>query len=163
MDFFNNYKHLMKNEYLIYIYGKGINNLNIYSLLFRYKNIIGIQFNNENENGFILFGYYNSTDPKQILDIKKDGLFYNINLKNYLNLQSNIFDYEIKCIRIIEIPNPNISGLYLLSNITKNYILKNDCININTKLSLYFSYNGTIKKIIIYLNLLVYYKNQNMK
>ena len=146
INFFNNYKNFVKNEYLINIYGKGINNLNIYSLIFKYRNMIGIQFKNKEENGFILFGYYNSTDPKQILDIKKDGLFYNINLKNYLNLQSNIFDYEIKCIKINEIPNPNISGLYLFSNITKNFIQKNDCIDINTKISLYFSYNGTLKK-----------------
>ena len=145
INFFNDYKHFMKNEYLINIYGRGINNLNIYSLLFKYRNMFGLQFKNEEENGFILFGYYNSTDPKQILDIKKEGLLYNIYLENYLNLQSNIFDYKIKCIRIIDVPNPNISGLYLYSNITKNFIKPNDCIDIDTKISLYFSYNGTIK------------------
>ena len=96
--------------------------------------------------GFILLGYYNSTDPKPILNITKDGLNYNINIKNYLNLQSNIFQYEIKCIRIISVPNLNESGIYLFSNITHNYIKKNDCIDINTKISLYFSYNGILKK-----------------
>ena len=146
LNFFNNYKNFVSNEYLINIYGKGINNLNLYSLIFKYRDMLGIKFKNNEENGFILFGYYNSTDPKQILDIKKDGLFYNINLGNYLILQSNLFDYEIKCIRIIEVPNLNISGLYLYSNITKNYIQNNDCIDINTKISLYFSYNGIIKK-----------------
>ena len=146
LNFFNDYKIFMKNEYLINIYGNEINNINIYSLIFKYRNILGLQFKNEEENGFILFGYYNSTDPKQILDIKKDGLNYNINLADYLNLQSNIFDYEIKCIRIIEVPNPEESGLYLFSNVSKNYIQKNDCVNINNKISLYFSYNGTLKK-----------------
>ena len=146
LNFFNNYTNLMKNEYLINIYGKGINNLNIYSLLFKYRNMLGIQFKNNEENGFIIFGYYNSTDPKQILDVKKEGLFYNLNLENYLNLQSNIFNYEIKCVRVIEVPNPNISGIYLFSNITKNYIKKNECIDIKTKISLYFSYNGTLIK-----------------
>ena len=124
LDFFNNYKNFLSNEFLISVYGKEINNLNIYSLIFKYRNMLGLNFKNEEENGFILFGYYNSTDPKQILDIKKDGLYYNINLGNYLNLQSNIFDYEIKCIRIIDVPNIDISGLYLFSNITKNYIKK---------------------------------------
>ena len=146
LNFFNGYKHFMKNEYLINIYGKGINNSIIYSLFFKYRNMLGLQFKNEKENGFILFGYYNSTDPNQILDVKKEGLFYNIKLVNYLNLQSNLFDYEIKCIRIIEVPNINISGLYLFSNITKNFIKKNDCVDINTKITLYFSYNGTLKK-----------------
>ena len=108
--------------------------------------MIGLQFRNKNEKGFILLGYYNSTDPKQILNIKKDGLNYNITLANYLNLQSNIFEYEIKCIRIIDIPNLDESGIYLISNITKNFIQKNDCLDINTQISLYFAYNGTIKK-----------------
>jgi hypothetical protein len=124
LDFFNNYKNFLSNEFLISVNEKEINNLNIYSLIFKYRNMLGLNFKNEDENGFILFGYYNSTDPKQILDIKKDGLYYNINLGNYLNLQSNIFDYEIKCIRIIDVPNIDISGLYLFSNITKNYIKK---------------------------------------
>ena len=146
LNFFNDYKNFVKNEYLINIYGKGINNSKIYSLIFKYRNMLGLQFKNEEENGFILFGYYNSTDPKQILDVKKDGLFYNIYLENYLNIESNIFGYELKCIQIIEVPNPNTSGLYLLTNTTKNFIQKNDCIDINTKISLYFSYNGTLNK-----------------
>jgi hypothetical protein len=136
----------MINIFSIKIHGKYINNNQMYSLLFKYKDILGIHFINKNiEYGFILFGYYNSTDPKQILNLKTDGLNYNINLIDYLNLQSNVFQYEIKCIIIIEAPNIK-SGLYLISNITKNYIQKNDCIDINTKISLYFSYNGTLTK-----------------
>ena len=150
LDFFNNYKHFMGNEYLININRKGIKNSNLYSLLFKYRNMLGVNFKNENGNGFILFGYYNSTDPKQILNVKKEGLFYHINLGNYLNIQTNIFDYQIKCIRIIEVPNINTSGLYLISNITKNFIQENDCIELNTKISLYFSYNGTLTKGVYY-------------
>ena len=55
--------------------------------------MLGLQFKNEKKNGFVLFGYYNSTDPKQILDVKKDGVFYYIYLENYLNIESNIFGY----------------------------------------------------------------------
>ena len=146
LNFFNNYDHYIANELIVNIYGNEINNLHIYSLIFKYRNMIGLQFRNKNEKGFILLGYYNSTDPKQILNIKKDGLNYNITLANYLNLQSNIFEYEIKCIRIIDIPNLDESGIYLISNITKNFIQKNDCLDINTQISLYFAYNGTIKK-----------------
>ena len=46
----------------------------VYSLLFKYKDLLGFAIeNNEGINGFILFGYYNSTDPRQIYNIKKDG------------------------------------------------------------------------------------------
>ena len=146
LNFFNNYKKYVMSEFILNIYGNKINNYCIYSLLFKYKNMLGIQFKNSDFYGFILFGYFNSTDPKQILNIKKDGLNYKINLGNYLNLQSNIFEYEIKCVRIINLPIVNESGIYLVSNITKNYIRKNDCLDINTGITLYFSYNGTLKK-----------------
>ena len=96
-----------------------------YSLAFKYKDILGIHFENiEGRNGFILFGYFNSTDPKHIYNIKKEGLNYEIILENYLTLQSNIFGYEKKFIKIIEIPNIEESGIYLISNITKNIIRK---------------------------------------
>ena len=146
LNFFNNYKKYVMSEFILNIYGNKINNYCIYSLLFKYKNMLGIQFKNSDFYGFILFGYFNSTDPKQILNIKKDGLNYKINLGNYLNLQSNIFEYEIKCVRIINLSVVNESGIYLVSNITKNYIRKNDCLDINTGITLYFSYNGTLKK-----------------
>ena len=147
LNFFNDYQSYMLNEFILNVFTFGMEyEINSYSFLFKYKDLLGLYFENINsDNGFILFGYYNSTDPKQILNIKKDGLNYNINLIDYLNLQSNVFEYEIKCIIIIEAPNIK-SGLYLISNITKNYIQKNDCIDINTKISLYFSYNGTLTK-----------------
>ena len=146
-NFFNNYAHYMINKFVINIYEQRLNNIEEYSLIFKYKNLLGFKIETlKGEAGFILFGYYNSTDPKQILNIKKDGLNYYIKLKDYLNLQSNIFEYEIKCIKIIEIPNLHESGLFLISNITKSYINKNDCIDINTKIYLYFIYNGTLKK-----------------
>ena len=45
--------------------------------MFRYKDLLGLHFENtEGRNGFILFGYYNSTDPKHIYNIKKEGLNY---------------------------------------------------------------------------------------
>ena len=146
LNFFNNYEHYMINEFILNIYGNKIYNLFIYSIVFKYRNMLGIQFKNADENGFILFGYYNTTDPKHILNFKKEGLNYIINIGNYLHLQSNIFEYEIKCVRIISVPNINESGIYLVSNVTKNYIQKNDCIDLNTEISFYLSYNRTIKK-----------------
>ena len=119
----------------------------IYPSIFKYKSIIGYQYSDTKQaNGFILFGYFNSTDPKQIFDIKKEGLNYIINISNYLNLQSNIFKYEIKGVKIIEIPNPYESGLYFVSNVTKNIIKKNDLLELNTEISLRFAYNGKLKK-----------------
>ena len=146
LNFFNNYQNYMINEFILNIYGIGNWNYCLYSIMFKYRDMIGFSFNNMVDTGFILLGYFNSTDPKQILNIKKDGLNYNFILGDYLNLQSNIFEYEIKCIRIISIPNLNQSGLYFISNITNNYIKKNDCIGLNNKISLYFSYNGILKK-----------------
>jgi hypothetical protein len=67
------------------VHGKSLYLSTRYSLLFKYKDVLGLQIENiERENGFILFGYYNSTDPKQIYNLKKDGLNYNINLRDYL-------------------------------------------------------------------------------
>jgi len=57
-----------------------------YSLIFKYKDVLGLQFNNiVDENGYVLFGYFNSTDPR-IYNLKKDGLSYSIKLNEYLNL-----------------------------------------------------------------------------
>ena len=146
-NFFNNYQNYMINKISLNIHIKALrDNINCNSLVFQYKNLLGLNMENfREENGFILFGYYNSTDPKHILNIKKDGLNYNIIIGEYLNLQSNIFEYKFNCVRIFEVPD-NKSGLYFISNNTKKAIINSDCIDLNTKISLYFSYNGTIKK-----------------
>ena len=148
-DFFDNYKNAIINQFNINIYEEKMNIIYRYSLLFKYKDVLGFGFQFENlegENGFVLFGYFNSTDPKQIYNIKKDGLNYKINLENYLNLQSNIFGYQKKCIKIIQVPNINESGIYLISNVTKNIINKNECIDLNTEISISFAYNSIINK-----------------
>ena len=145
IDFFDDYYNYLINKFIIKISNFKMNVGNRYSLLFKFKDLIGYQIETlVGENGFILFGYYNSTDPKQIINLKKDGLNYAINLGDYLNLQSNIFGYEIKHIKIIEVPN-NESGLYLISNKT-NIVYSDDIVDINTEISLNFEYNGTLKK-----------------
>ena len=147
LNFFNYYKNYMINKFIINVQGNALYNNQAYSHLFKYKDILGIHFQEQYViYGFILFGYYNSTDPKQIINLKKDGLNYHIKLNDYLNLQSNIFGYKIKCIKIIEVPDINKSGLYLISNFTKKEISKNECININTEIFLFYSYNGTLNK-----------------
>ena len=147
INFFDYYRKYIIIKFLIPIYEHKIHIIKRYSLLFKYKDLLGYQFENiEGDFGFILFGYFNSTDPKQIYNIKKDGLNYYINLNDYLNLQSNVFEYEIKGVKILEIPDPDISGLYLISNVTKNIIEKDDLLDLHTKISLSFSYNGTLKK-----------------
>ena len=147
LDLFDNYRSLVANKIKLNIYDQKMELRRRMAFMFRYKDLLGLHFENtEGRNGFILFGYYNSTDPKHIYNIKKEGLNYEITLENYLTLQSNIFVYEKKCVKIIEIPNLEESGLYLISNITKNVIKKGDCIDLNTKISLNFVYNGIIKK-----------------
>ena len=114
LNFFEDYKHLMLKRFDLNVQGKSLFIRTRYSLLFKYKDVLGLQIENiGRENGFILFGYYNSTDPKQIYNLKKDGLNYKINLGDYLTLQSNVFGYEIKYIKVVEIPNLNSSGIYL--------------------------------------------------
>ena len=145
-DFFDDYTNFILSIFEIMINQKLSNNIK-FPLLFKYKDLLGFQYNNvEDENGFILFGYFNSTDPKQIYNIKKECLNYNISLSQYLFLQSNIFGYEIKNIRIIEAPNADETGLYLISNKTNNIIKNRDYVDLDTKISLYFSYNGTLKQ-----------------
>ena len=147
LNFFDNYKYVAMNMFHLNIYEETVDYNLRFSFLFKYKDLLGLNLENiEGRNGFILFGYFNSTDPKQIYNIKKDGLNYEINLGSYLTLQSNAFEYEKKCIKIVEVPSINESGIYLISNITKNIIRKNECIDLNTKISLNFAYNGIIKK-----------------
>ena len=135
----NNYSILIRMTFYINIINQKMHINSRYSLIFKYKDILGLQFENINgENGFIIFGYFNSTDPKQIYNVKKDGLAYNIKLNQYLFLQSNIFGYEIRGIKIIAVPETN-SGLYFISNITKKEIKLNDIIDYNTEISLHFS------------------------
>ena len=146
-DFVENYSNIKINIYQIYT--TTINQTmwvtNRYSLLFKYKDILGFQFNNlDGKNGFILFGYFNSTDPPPIYNIKKDGLNLKLILNNYLTLQSNLFGYEIRGIKIISIPDSITTGLYFILNDTQ--ISENNIINYNSEISLYFSYNGFLKK-----------------
>ena len=141
----NNYSILIRMTFYINIINQKMHVDFRDSLIFKYKDTLGLQFENINgENGFIIFGYFNSTDPKQIYNVKKDGLAYNIKLNQYLFLQSNIFGYEIRGIKIIAVPETN-SGLYFISNITKKEIKLNDIIDYNTEISLYFS-RDIIKK-----------------
>ena len=147
LDFIDNYRYMIYNKFVLKLYEQKITSKEQNSLIFRYKDFLGFHLENiEEKYGFILFGYFNSTDPKQIYDIKKEGLNYKINLGSYLTLQSNVFGYKKKCIKIIEIPDLNESGLFLISNETKNKIIKNDCLNLNTEIKLNFAYNGIIKK-----------------
>ena len=146
-NFFDDYQNYLYEMIILNQFEQKYLLRNRFSLLFKYKDLLGLQIENiEGSHGFILFGYINSTDPKQIYNIKKEGLNYSINLKNYLYLQSNIFSYKLKNIKIVEVPNLNESGIYLISNITKDIIKAGDYIDLDTKISLSFSYNGIIKK-----------------
>ena len=116
-----------------------------YSYLFQYKDLLGFMFgNDEIQNGFILFSYYNSTDPKQIYSLKRDGINYNVKLNSHLNLQTNIFNYKIIGVKLLSVPSTQ-TGLFLISNNTNNIINENEIIDVYTTISLYFAYNSIIK------------------
>ena len=138
-DFMSNYTKHIKMTFNINIINQRMHLNSRHSLIFKYKDTFGLQFENtKGENGFIIFGYFNSSDPKQIYNIKKDGLDYTIKLNEYLFLQSNIFGYKIKGIKIIAIPEIN-SGLYFISKITKKELKLNEIINYNTEITLNFA------------------------
>ena len=146
INYYHNYKDVIVYNFDLNIYEQKFLIGYRYSLFFKYKDFLGLNFENiRGENAFILFGYFNSTDPKQIYNIKKDGLNYVINLGSYLTLQPNVFGYK-KGIKIIEIPNLNESGIYLISNNTNKIINQNDYINLNTEIKINFAYNGIVKK-----------------
>ena len=145
--YFDNYKRFLLTIFEINnIYEKIYLDNYSYFQLFKYKDLLGLRFQNlENRQGFILFGFFNSTDPEQIYDLKKNGLNYNILLNKYLTLQSNILEYEIRGIKIIDCPNEK-SGLYFISNIAKRLIASNEIIDFNTEMQLDFPYNGIVSK-----------------
>ena len=92
INFVDDYENSIINYYNLKIYVQKLFIKNEFSIIFKYKDLLGLQIENmKGQYGFFLLGYFNSTDPKQILNLKKDGLNYNINLNDYLNLQSNIF------------------------------------------------------------------------
>ena len=79
LDFFDDYKSYLSKFFYINIINQRMHPLFGYSLIFKYKDVLGLQFNNiVGEYGYVLFGYFNSTDPKQIYNLKKDGLNYTI-------------------------------------------------------------------------------------
>ena len=151
LDFLGSYSKLFKTKYTINIINEKIHLLTRFSLMFKYKDILCFHLNNiKGMHGFVFFGYFNSTDPQQIYNLKKDGLNYSIKLNQYLNLQSNIFGYEIKGIKILELPDSNITGLYFISSDNnteeKIEVRQNDILDFSSNISLLFQYNGTLKK-----------------
>ena len=148
INFFEDYNICVVNELKVKILGMRLNvENNKYPICFKYKDLLGFNLmDSHRKNGFILFGYFNSTDPKQIYDIKKDGLNYMLDLEKYLNLQSNILGYKIRGIKIIQIPPLNESGIFLISNNTNDIIRKDDIIDLYTQISIGFEYNRKIKK-----------------
>ena len=90
LNFFDNYNHVMTNafnlNFHLYYFLKDFPyflNIKLY-LDFKLKILI-------EKMDLFLFEYFINTDTKQIYNIKKDGLNYNINLRNYLTLQSKYF------------------------------------------------------------------------
>ena len=147
IDFFDDYNNNVITEFYINIINQKMHVFKRYSLIFKYKDLLGLQFSNIiGEHGFVLFGYFNSSDPKQIYNLKKDGLNYKIKLNEYLTLQSNIFNYKIKGIKILKAPNSVSSGLFFIFNNEKVQIKENDIVDFETNIQLDFKYNNILEK-----------------
>ena len=71
-DFLYNFNHCFRIIFKInIIHLKMLINFR-YSLIFKYKDTLRLQFENmKGKNGFVILGYFNSSDPKQIYNIKK--------------------------------------------------------------------------------------------
>ena len=92
INFVDDYENSIINYYNLKIYVQKLFIKNEFSIIFKYKDLLGLQIENiKGQYGFFLLGYFNSTDPKHVYNIKKDGLNYIIYVNNYLYLQSNIF------------------------------------------------------------------------
>ena len=149
LNFLGDYNSIFINIFKINIINERMHVFKKFSFIFKYKDILCLHFNNiKGDHGFVFFGYFNSTDPKQIYNLKKDGLNYKIKLNQYLNLQSNIFRYEIKGIKILKLPDINSTGLYFISSNDQGEFIveENTILNYSANISLYFKYNGNLKK-----------------
>ena len=71
-DFMNNYKRFILTKFNINVINQKMHLNSRYSLIFKYKDTLRLQFENmKGKNGFVILGYFNSSDPKQIYNIKK--------------------------------------------------------------------------------------------
>ena len=84
--------------------------------------------------GFVTFGYVNSTIDDIPIDknLKENNTNSIIKIRDYISeIENNLFLYKIIGVKIIELPDRNISGYFVINNTNKE-INVDDILNIDT-------------------------------
>lgn len=136
IDLYNNDKNIKIRIYILSLNGYDMHsNLR----LFLFKNFIGFNYcYGEQENcGFRILNYANTTDFEKIDDfLTKLDTINPLNLWTNIEIENNLFDYELKGVKIISIPDNektrlSIKKLSDLEEIKSNDVLINDSIFFN--------------------------------
>ena len=120
---------------------KQLYNIDYYGNLksFGYRNIYGIQFDykkyNDYYSGFIIFGFGNTTDPEPISDLfeKKESYIYKPS--DYINIENNVFCYDLENIIITDLPS-NSSGIIVLKVSNSQKLKVGDILSLNDEIKI---------------------------
>ena len=137
-DLYNNDKSIIIRKYILDLEG-----YNVYSnlRLFLFKNFLG--FSNcysELNCSFKMLNYANTTDYEKIDDfLTKLDIFNPLNFGTNIEIENNIFDFELTDIKIISIPDKEKTRLSMVKTQNLEEIKNNDLLN---KSLIIFSYIG---------------------
>ena len=125
-DLYNNDKSLAIRKFLFNLDGYKMNkNLR----LFNYRNFVGFSYcyGNTENCAYRILNYGNTTDYEIEADILNNLEKINpLNLVNNINIENNLFGYQFIGIKIVSIPNKELTGLLLTKSKNKSEILEND-------------------------------------
>ena len=138
-DLFNNDANIVLRKYIF-----NLNGYNIYTnlRLFMYRNFVGFSYcyGDEKACGFRILNYGNTTDYEKIDDfLNKLYIINPLNLRTNIEIENNLFDYELTGIKIISIPNQEKTRLSMIKTSNLEEITIDDNLK---KSSIIFSYIG---------------------
>ena len=133
---------------------KDLYNIDYYSNLnaFHYREFLGIQFvqikNNSNYlNTMLLLSYVNTSDPEPIYNIfekyNKNNALYTIKLSDYVNLENNVFCYDLTGIKIMSIPDPS-TGINIIKS-DSSQLIQEQVISLDETITISYSDEGITK------------------
>ena len=142
-DLYNNDKSLAVRKYL---FSSDEFSMNSNLRLFKFRNFIGFSYcyGKKASCSYRILNYGNTTDYEKVDDFLNNLDSINpLNLANNIDIENNLFGYKFIGIKIISIPDKELTGLLLTKNINKSEIIENDIL-VND--SIIFSYisNKTI-------------------
>ena len=127
-DLYNNDKTLTLRQYIF-----NLNGYDIYSnlRLFVFRNFLGFSncYGTKENCAFRILNYGNTTDFEKIEDfLLQLDLVNPLNLWNNIEIENNLFDYELTGIKIISIPDNEKTGLSIIRTRNLKEIEANDTI-----------------------------------